>query len=213
MKKIILFLFLIFIQFVTAQQYQFDYIIITEEHRLKPYEKEPYISQKAINSQDNSYELYISTSGQASIWDVKNNFRHYYLITENEKKQLIFTYLETYQFIPETEFYIDVQKTGENSYIIKNFTNQKKKRSETEIEVTLENAPANLITFNADVGGYLRRAFANELRKAIIDNNNYIITESKIKYKSGYKFQKKLISYNKIQPIIVETPKKLIFKT
>lgn len=200
-----------------SQEYHFDYFIKKKNERLEK-EPEKWGYGELFNS-ENGIEVFFKTNDKKIIGvlnDNKNNTRHIFRVTKNEKKYNFFykhsnkiSISEKYKNLNK-ENVITVRKIDSLNYKIFVYKNSTLKKVNQEVLITLAQADFNYLKINADYNRNddmeteLKSKLPND-SKFVINKIQYLNARGKVFYKTSYEIMDKI-------DFLLNVPEKLIFK-
>lgn len=207
MKKNLIIILITLACFANAQKYSFDYELMIESVGIKP-KQGVYQNKILINSKDHNYQLILKEDGTAVLAD--NNKKLYInLLIKKDKQtdQTVILFQSERKFNEEKIVYTSAKKFSENQFLLSTFDQKKMKRSVNEMKVILEEAPANLLVINSDLGFGLENSLYNNLVSSLDSTKTYLIRKNTVDYKNSYIFEFNLKNFEKTE-LSFELPEK-----
>lgn len=213
MKQFFIIIHVLFSVFVSAQYYEFDYMILSEDKPLHIKFRGPLEYKRFINSNNNSYELRLPVqlkSGKvqsAAILDRSLNLYHTFTLlpSANEPETaFILKYLKTDHRRRQKKLYsnIQVRKIKDSIYEITADIEKQRNVDLKQVKLfvnLLENEDDLTNLFNLDVPGPIEIDMIAELKKNLDSSKNYFIREHVIQYIPGATFYEKVNETKKIR--------------
>ena len=185
MKKNLILLLILLSCFTYAQKYSFDFEISIEERDLKG--KQQSINQRILfNSKNSNYRMFINENGFAELSDDKKQ-KHIKLKIDIDRQtnEKTVTYVGSRIYTVQKNIFTKAKKIRDNNFLIQSYYQKNKKKSILEINFTLEEASANLLYMDGDIGDDHKKILYDTLLASLDSTKNYVIKKKVVNYKHG----------------------------
>jgi len=130
--------------------------------------------------------MFINENGFAELSDDKKQ-KHIKLKIDIDRQtnEKTVTYVGSRIYTIQKKIFTKAKKIRDNNFLIQSYYQKNKKKSILEINFTLEEASANLLYMDGDIGDDHKKILYDTLLASLDSTKNYVIKKKVVNYKNG----------------------------